>query len=336
MSATISVGRRAYRHISLYAPDRTACRVDLSDNTNLWGMPPAARESLAGFVTARYPSLYAAELKEALAEYTGLGLDMITTGCGSDDVLDSAMRAFAEPGMQVAFAEPTFPMIPIFARMNALEPTVVPFEALAGSGARLIYLCSPNNPTGTLTSRAAIERVLRDARADQVIILDEAYAEFAGENAADLVLEYDRLLITRTMSKAFGLAGLRVGYALGKPALIAEVEKSRGPYKVSAAAERAAVAALTAERAWVADRISLAIENRERLAGELRRRGLAPVPSAANFVFVPVTNASRIAGRMREAGVALRAFDDPDGLRITVGPWTMLEEALAVFDEARR
>ena len=333
---TAAFARATYRDISLYAPDRTPCRVDLSDNTNLWGMPPAARDALADSVSPRYPSLYATELKVALADYTGVSPTMITTGCGSDDVLDSAMRALAEPGDRVAYSTPTFPMIPIFARMNGLNAVVAATDDLVRTDARLIYVCSPNNPTGTLIPRDAIERLLRTAGPDQVIIVDEAYAEFAGASVVDLARDYPRLLITRTMSKAFGLAGLRVGYAIGDPARVAEVEKSRGPYKVSAPAERAAVAALASDLGWVRERIDLVLENRTRLAGELRKRGLDPLASAANFLFVPVEGASTVAARMREIGVAVRAFDDPDGLRITVGPWPMLQEALGAFDEARR
>jgi histidinol-phosphate aminotransferase len=326
-----SIGRPSYRALSLYAPDRTPCRIDLSDNTNLWGMPPASRVAIAAETTARYPSLYANDLKKALAGYTGLPADMITTGCGSDDVLDSAMRAFTEPGDRIAFSMPTFPMIPIFARMNGLAPVDI-----GSSDARLTYVCSQNNPTGGVTSRARIEELLKRTSDGQVVILDEAYAEFAGESLADLVRDYDRLLVTRTMSKAFGLAGLRVGYALGAPQLVAEVEKSRGPYTVSAIAERAAVAALTTGLPWVREHIALAIDNRARLALAFMRRGVLPLPSAANFVFVPLLGAAAIARAMRDLGVAVRAFDDPEGLRVSVGPWPVMLEALAAFDEARR
>jgi histidinol-phosphate aminotransferase len=329
-------GRAAYRDIELYSPNRSPASVDLSDNTNLWGTPPAAVDAMVQPQPARYPSLYAADLKDALAGYTGLSPNMITTGCGSDDVIDSAMRAFAEPGMAVAFSEPTFHALPVFVRMNALRPLVLPLESLPRSGARIIYVCSPNNPTGSLTPRESVERLLRETSADQVVMVDEAYAEFADENMIDLVPRYARLLVIRTMSKAFGLAGLRVGYALGQPELVAEVEKSRGPYKVSAVAERAAIAALSDGWAWVAQHVSLAVENRARLTAELRKRGFEPITSEANFVFVPVTNSAGISSRMRENGVAVRAFDDPEGLRITVGPWWMLEKALDAFDEARR
>ena len=148
--------------------------------------------------------------------------------------------------------------------------------------------------------RGAIERVLAAARG--FVILDEAYAEFAGTSCLDLVAMNDRVLVVRTMSKAFGLAGLRVGYAVGAPALVAEVEKSRGPYKVSTVAERAAVASLTHDQGWVAERVEDARTSRERLAESLRALGLEPLPSEANFVLVPV--AGRAASRSACASVA--------------------------------
>jgi histidinol-phosphate aminotransferase len=259
---------------------------------------------------------------------------MVVTGCGSDDVLDSAIRAFAEPGDRVAHPEPSFAMVPIFARMNALEPVAVPLtpsfdldaEAMLATEARVIYLCSPNNPTGNALSRAAIERVVE--RAPGVVILDEAYAEFAGANCLDLLARSERLLVVRTMSKAFGLAGLRVGYAAGAPTLAAAVEKSRGPYKVHALAERAALAALTddASLRWVRDRVAEVRENRARLVTELAAMGYETVPSDANFVLISMDGAARVGAALRERGVAARPFGI--GLRVTVGPWGMMEEFL--------
>jgi histidinol dehydrogenase len=347
--------RSSYRDIVLYAPDRTPSPLDLSDNTNLWGVPPAAKhaiESAATQVVARYPSLYAVDLKKALASYIGVRPDMVVTGCGSDDVLDSALRAFAEPGERIAYPDPTFPAMPIFARMNALEPVPVPLTAdydadadqLLATGARIIYLCSPNNPTGNVLSRSSIERIVDEASG--IVILDEAYAEFAERDVTDLLAQSDRLLISRTMSKAFGLAGLRVGYAVGTPMLVAEVEKSRGPYKVNALAELAAVTALTEDMAWVRAHVAAAIESRERLVEALRTLGLAPTDTQSNFVFIPLTDAPRIAKRMRGLGVAVRPFDGlppispalrasgGDALRISVGPWPALQATLEALETA--
>jgi histidinol-phosphate aminotransferase len=356
-SPRVAIARSSYRQISLYNPDRTPCRLDLSDNTNLWGIPPAAKRTLGAATSqavTRYPSLYALDLKRALASYVGVTADMIVTGCGSDDVLDSAMRAFAEPGDRIAFPDPTFPAIPIFALMNALVPTPVPLttdydadpDRLLATNARIIYLCSPNNPTGTALSRHAIERIVDQAPG--IVVIDEAYAEFAGRNVIDLLTRSDRLLVTRTMSKAFGLAGLRVGYAVGSPGLVDEVEKSRGPYKVNALAERTALAALTEDMDWVRTHVGAAIESRSRLVAALRDLGLEPLESEANFVFVPLRNAPRVATRMRELGVAVRPFADlplvsaglhassGSALRISVGPWSDLQTAVDALQIALR
>ena len=347
MTATLELARAAYRDVSLYTVEAVPCDVDLSDNTNLWGAPPAATEavrSLGDGAFTRYPSAYVSALKDALASYSGVDASCIVTGCGSDDILDSAIRAFAEPGDRLAFCAPTFAMIPIFARLNGLEPVAVPMAAgwdidpdvLASTGARITYVCSPNNPTGTAASRGALDRLI--ANAPGLVILDEAYAEFAGDTRLDLVGASDRVLLVRTMSKAFGLAGLRVGYAIGAPAVTAEVEKSRGPYKVSLAAERAALAALAHDRAWVVDRVADARASRDRLSESLRTLGLVPLPSQANFVLVPVPHARAVARRMRERGVAVRAFEElpsiGDALRITAGPLPMVTRALAALEEA--
>lgn len=332
----IDMRRATYRDLSLYAPDRAPARIDLSDNTSAWGTPPAARRVIAaGSEAARYPSLYSDDLKRALSKYTGAAVSMITTGCGSDDVLDSTLRALAEPGDRVAYSAPTFPMVPILARMNGLTPVAAPLDEIADIGARIIYLCSPNNPTGETTPRRRVARLIQRLSAEQVLVIDEAYAEFAEDGLVDLAVATPRVILTRTLSKAFGLAGLRVGYAIGDPLLITEVEKSRGPYKVSAVAERAAIAALTEDLPWVREHVAIVIDNRVRLSKALTDRGLAPLSSAANFVFVPIADAVSIARVMRAQGVAVRAFEEPSGLRITVGTWPQISEALHALDEAR-
>jgi histidinol-phosphate aminotransferase len=343
---SLELARRAYREISLYAPDRSPCRIDISDNTNLYGIPPAAerayREAAVSTLT-RYPQLYAQQLKAALASYAGVSVAEVVTGCGSDDVLDSAIRAFAEPGETLAVCDPSFAMVPIFAQMNGLKTAKVPLtprtfeidpDALAGTGAKVIYVCSPNNPTGTLASRRSIERLLEKAQG--IVVLDEAYAEFSQQEAfLKTAPSFERLLVVRTLSKAFGLAGLRIGYAVGPAGLVAEVEKSRGPYKVSGAAERVAAVALTEDRAWVDERIADVIQNRERLADALRQMGLSPIPSFSNFLLVPVQDALALAKQMRQEGVAIRPFPGLEGVgdavRISVGPWEMMEAALAAL-----
>ncbi len=354
MSDRLAIARAAYNAVPLYDPKRAPVALDLTDNTNLWGLPPSAERvmrELPASVLTRYPSLYAAELKAAIASYVGVTADMVVTGCGSDDILDSAMRAFGEPGDLVVSTEPSFAMIPIFAQMNALayrgvvelpgatdampQPDV---DAILAADGRIVYLCSPNNPTGALIAREHIERVVRESRG--VVFIDEAYAEFAGVSSVELTRKSDRVLVIRTLSKAFGLAGLRVGYAIGNPALVQEVEKSRGPYKLSAMAEQMALAALRDDLSWVREHVALAVTNRERLASELRNRGFAPMPSAANFVCVPMHDVVTLGAALRARGVAARPFPAlphvGDALRISVGPWPLLAEFLAALDDVRR
>ena len=343
------LARDTYATIPIYTPDETEYPIDLSDNSNQWGGPPTAervmresRESLA-----RYPDTYSRLLKDALAEYVGVDADSIVVGCGSDDVLDAAIRAFAEPGDRVAIIDPTFVMIPVFSRLNSLDPVMVPLtpeydvdvKALLATNAKIMYLCSPNNPTGNPLSRASIEAVL--AGAPGLVIIDEAYAEFAGVNCVDLVSKHDRLLIARTMSKAFGLAGLRIGYAIGAPSLIREVERSRGPYKVGRVAERAAVAALKNDLPWMQGVVAEARDNREKFRAGLQAMGLKPLPSVTNFVLLPIRDSVKVAAELRARGISLRPFPriafapntelaetDGSAMRITIGKWDDMQKTL--------
>jgi histidinol-phosphate aminotransferase len=340
--------RASYRDIPLYSPSKVKCSVDLSDNTNLFGMPPAAervlRETGAAQVS-RYPVGYAQELKRAVAAYTGVDVSRVTTGCGSDDVIDSTLRAFLEPGDVIAFPDPTFVMMSYFAKVNGLRYAAVPLkpdfdidvDGLLATGAKLLYVCTPNNPTGTVASRAALERLVD--KAPGIVLLDEAYAEFARESHLDLAAR-PNVLVTRTLSKAFGLAGMRVGYAVGNPTLIAEVEKARGPYKVTGLSERMAAAVLSEDVPWMKARAAESLAIRERLVAELEGLGLKTLPTEANFVMVPLPGAPAVAERMRQRDVNVRAFQGltgiGDALRIGCGPWPMMEAALTALREALR
>ncbi|NOK36846.1 aminotransferase class I/II-fold pyridoxal phosphate-dependent enzyme [Corallococcus exercitus] len=341
--------RDTYRDIPLYSPAKKPCRVDLSDNTNLFGSPPSADRVLReeGLLKlSRYPAGYAPDLKRAVAHYAGVAVENVTTGCGSDDVIDCALRAFLEPGDVVAFPDPTFVMVPMFARLSALKPVPVPLragadldldvEGLLATGAKLIYVCTPNNPTGTVASRAALERLVDQARG--VVLIDQAYVEFArGGDFLDLARTRPNVLVTRTMSKAFGLAGLRVGWGVGAPSLVAEVEKARGPYKHTTLGEAVAVSALTEDVAWMEACAAEAVENRERLRGGLRALGLEPLPSEGNFLLVPVPEARRVGEALRERNVNVRVFEGltgvGDALRIGCGPWPLMSSALKALKE---
>ena len=321
--------------------------VNLSDNTNLWGTPPAAmaalsRGSAAG--AAGYPDLYGRDLKNVVAGMAGIAPDCVVTGNGSDDVLDCAIRAFADHGDRIAHPDPTFVMLPVFSRINGVVPVPVPLndrfemdvDALLATEARIIYLCSPNNPTSTATPAAAIRRVI--AEAPGLVIIDEAYAEFSGEPGfLSEAPGLDRVLVCRTLSKAYGLAGLRVGYGTASARIIETIERSRGPYKLNSLAEAAAVAAMTDDLDWVVARAAEAVTNRDRLATELRALRLQPLESATNFLCVPTAHATAIATNLRAKGVSVRAFQNlpgiGDALRITAGPWELMQRVIDAVRE---
>ncbi len=342
MTITVrALNRVGYRDIPLYSTPGERCEVDLSDNTNLWGAPPAALRTLRAMAeetVTRYPVAYEPALRKALADYAGVPVEMIVAGCGSDDVLDSAIRAFGESGDFLCLPAPSFSMIPVFARTNGLIPFEVPLTksldadatAMLETGAQISYLCSPNNPTGGAFARETVERIVWGAAG--LVIIDQAYAEFGGESFTDLISTGRPVLVTRTLSKAFGLAGLRVGYGIGSPEIVGEIMKARGPYKVTATSERAAIAALENDQAWVEDRIVDVVTNRTRFRQELALRGLTSLSSSANFVLVPVKNCAAVAEQLRSLGVGVRALPAlpgiGDALRIGIGPWDRMERCL--------
>lgn len=364
--------REVYRPLVRYSPDRRPVAVDLSDNTSRWGPHPDVMEAVRG---ARpddlvlYPPVYADRLREAVARRFGVPVDAVATGCGSDDLLDSAFRAVCEPGEAVSYLPPTFSMIEIFARMNALEARAVPqpapiaamddaagdalIDALLEGDPGLVYLCRPNNPTGEVQPAAWVRRLMAAVEeGGAVLLLDEAYADYLPEGddggSNDLLAEAAgsrRTVVLRTLSKSFGMAGLRVGFAVGAPEVVLEIEKSRGPYKVNRLAETAAVAGLGDATGWLPGVIEAARESRQGLVDALEDRGLAPLPSGGNFVLLPLPpelDTGPVTAALRERGVAVRPFpalhlpghdDAVDCIRISCGPPHEMERFLAALDE---
>lgn len=322
-----------------YQETAAGCPVDLSDNTNLWGAAPSVARILSECSArdlSRYPSAYSCDLKRAIGSYLSVDESMIVTGCGSDDVLDSAIRSFGSRGDLLVQCDPTFSMIPVFAAVSGvtvkaispMEPDFLP--RMLAENAQIIYLCSPNNPTGTVLDVDVVEKIARRSRG--LVIVDEAYIDFGGSSSLALAHERENVLITRTFSKAFGLAGFRVGYGIASPSVAQRIEAARGPYKVTTLAERAVCAALENDLAWVESCVERTFENRERFKRELSDIGLAALPSGANFLMVPVADGKKFEDGLRAAGIAVRCFSGltqiGDALRISIGPWEMLRECL--------
>lgn len=353
--------RADYLPLEPYDPGRAPVEVDLSDNTNLWGPHPAAVEAVRRTLPdtmARYPSVYATPLKEAVARRFHIQPDNVTTGCGSDDLLDSAFRAVTLPPGRMTFPDPTFSMVEVFARMNGLETRPVPWAdatrdpgTLLSGDPDLVYICRPNNPTGLSSSRGWVRQVLEAAGPrGPLVVLDEAYADYAQDTFVADAVAAERLLVLRTFSKLYGLAGLRVGVGIGPAHLIREVEKSRGPYKVSQVAEAAAVAALEETTGWARRIVEETVRNREKLRGELLDRGFRPLPSRANFLLVPLgrdgggsegkssnEGAKEVSASFRARGIGVRPFPGlpviGDAIRVSIGPWALLERFLGALDQ---
>lgn len=345
--------REDYKALTRYSPDRRPVDVDLSDNTNLWGTHPDALARIQACSTddlARYPDLYADALKTAVSDRLGVRAECVATGCGSADVLDSIFRAVRTSDQSfISVATPTFSLVIPMARMNGMEAREVTWpealatpEALLEGGPALVYVCRPNNPTGHMAPTAWLESLIEAAGPDgPLILVDEAYIDFSGGSFVQLPMFEPRVIVTRTMSKAFGLAGMRVGYAVASPDTTLEIEKSRGPYKVGRMAAEAAAAALRDSEGWVQRTVSECLENRDRLRAALLEHGLEPDRSFTNFILfrAPSGDASKDALALRTRGVAVRPFSGipnmGDGLRVTVGPWPLMDRFLEALDGVR-
>ncbi len=331
--------RDALRGFEPYDPAFTPCRVNLSANENTHEPPEplarAMREAMARTPLNRYPDPMANDLRDLLARRHGVSRDNLCVGNGGDELLFNLLFAFCGPDRALVTCPPDFSEYANFAAMCETptrpvwrdpETFAVDAEALveAAKGAALVILTSPNNPTGDLLDSRVVRRVLDET--DAMVLVDEAYVEFAGEGASLVgwVADNPRLMVLRTLSKAFGLAGLRCGYLAADPSVIGVLAAVRQIYSEDVLAQ--AVARVAVERrdelaASVADIVS----ERERLATGLASiDGVRVWPSAANFVLARVPDAARVRRRLRDDfSVLVRDFSSAPGLagclRISVG-----------------
>ena len=310
--------------------------IKLASNENPLGPSPkalAAVRERAGEIHL-YPDGSAYRLREALAAFHGVGQAEVLHGNGSNELLDLVVRTFATPSHHVVFAEPAFVVYRIAALSAGVPFTAVPLrelthdlEAMTAAvrpNTRVLFVANPNNPTGTHVGRHAVERLLREVPPEVIVVMDEAYLEYA--DAADfpdsLALRNlrERLIVTRTFSKIYGLAGLRVGYAVGPAALVDYMNRVRAPFNVSVLAQAAAIAALSDREHVERSRLHNARE-RARVSSALRQLGLTVAPSQANFVLVDLGRPARpVYDALLRRGVIVRPFGNlPTSLRITIG-----------------
>jgi histidinol-phosphate aminotransferase len=250
-----------------------------------------------------YPEGTYRELREAAASYAGVEPEQIVAGAGADGLIGLAARTFLAPGRRAYVRRPTYSLYAIASGVEGAELTDDPADA------QLVWLCNPNNPTGELVEPVAIA-ALASSVPDAVVVVDEAYFEYGGVSVVPLIAETPNLIAIRTLSKAFGLAALRVGYAVASAELAAELDRRRDPAPVATPSARIAAAALRAPRVDVDQTVA----ERERMRDALLAAGLDCPPSAANFVLLP--GLADRADELEEQGLVVRRVSD--GIRITV------------------
>jgi histidinol-phosphate aminotransferase len=317
-------------------------------NTNENPFPPSPRvldaiRNVDGEQLRRYPSPKADAFRATAAAVHGVSADMILAGNGSDEILAIAVRTFLGPGDTLAYPDPTYSLYPVLAATCENHVVTVPWEpgwelpiaALLASSARAIFFANPNAPTGTLVRPSRVRELA--LAFDGLLLVDEAYVDFADENCLALVRELPNVMICRTFSKGYSLAGLRFGYAIAAPELVAEMSNVKDSYNCDAVSILAATAALAdqdyARANWRAVRAE-----RSRLAGELGKRGWEVIPSQANFLLAtcPGGGAAALYRGLKRQGILVRHFDKPglaDKLRITVGTAEQNDALLAALPD---
>ncbi len=338
--------RSALAALPVYKPGRSAevamadhdldSAVKLASNENPFAPLPsvlAAIDQSAAAALNRYADHRAAELRTVLAERLGLEPDQVGIGCGSVGLLQQILLAYADPGDEVLYGWRSFEAYPIYTTIVGATEVAVPnrFEALdmraitaaVTERTRVVFVTSPNNPTGTVVGHDDLVRLLDAVPPDCLVVLDEAYYEYVtGRHAPDalaLLAERPNLAVLRTFSKAYGLAALRVGYVMAHPDVVTAIDQVLVPFAVNGIGQAAAVASLAADDE-LAVRVADVVTERERMAAELRRRiGLSVPDPQANFVWLPAgEQAAPLTMALERAGLVTRPFPG-EGVRITIG-----------------
>lgn len=318
--------------------------VKLNTNENPYPPSPKVMHALAHIepdMLRKYPNPTADAFRDAAARVLGVTRDNIIAGNGSDDILSIAVRTFLGPADLLAFPDPTYSLYPVLADMNEVESIGVPWadglqlpiDALLATTAKGIFLANPNAPTGHLIPIATIRQLAE--RFIGLVLVDEAYCDFAGETSVGLVKHHPNIVVSRTFSKGYSMAGVRFGYAVAQPEVIEQMMKVKDSYNCDAVAIAVATAAILdqdyARQTWEKVR-----SERDRMTTELTKLGWSVIPSRANFLLAGVPGGDGKAAylKLKERGVLVRFFDKPglrDKVRITIGTPEENETLLAAI-----
>jgi histidinol-phosphate aminotransferase len=311
--------------------------IKLASNENPLGMPESARRAMLDAVAeiGRYPDSNGFQLKAALARRHAVPESWITLGNGSNDVLEIAIRALLQPGESVVYSQYSFIVYALACQAIGARAIVVPardhghdlnaMSAAIAEDTRIVFIANPNNPTGTFAPAAAIDAFLASVPPDVVVVLDEAYNEYLEPelrfDSTEWVRRYPNLIVSRTLSKAYGLAGLRVGFALAQPELTDLMNRVRQPFNVNSLAQAAAVAAI-ADEPFLQRSYEINRQGLQRLQSAFDLLDLQYVPSYGNFVLVRVGDGAAVYEKLLRAGIIVRpvaGYGLPEWLRISIG-----------------
>lgn len=334
--------RSGLEHIPSYRPGKPpqlgpdGLSAKLSSNENPYDPLPAVLDALMGALPMsvhRYPSIAAPELREALAARLGVSGDNLVFGSGSVEVAAQLIHAFAGAGDEVMYAWRSFEAYPILVRTAGATPLEVPLDAdgkhdldamaaAVTDHTKLIFVCNPNNPTGAIVTHAELDEFLAKVPEHVLVVIDEAYVHFNVDpdsaHGLELFRRYPNVAVLHTFSKAYGLAGLRLGYAVAQPDVAEALGKVAIPFGVSALAQVGGVASLAAE-AELQERVDIIVAERARVAAALRAAGLPVIESQANFVWLPAGAATDAVNEVFTArGISVRSFSG-DGVRVSIG-----------------
>ncbi len=311
--------------------------VKLASNENPLGVSPKALQAMRALLDglARYPDGNGFELKQALSSRFGVAMDGIVLGNGSNDVLELAARAFLAPGFSAVYSRHAFAVYPLAVQAVGAKGIEVPakdyghdLDAMSAAlkpDTRIVFVANPNNPTGSFVPGAALEKFIAALPPAVLVVLDEAYTEYLRPDcrydSIGWLKKYPNLVITRTFSKVYGLAGLRVGYALAAPDVADLMNRVRQPFNVNSLSLAAAAAAL-GDEAFIRKSYELNCRGMEQIVAGLGRLGLAHIPSYGNFVTFAVPNAGEVFQKLLRLGVIVRpiaAYGMPGHLRVSIG-----------------